>query len=323
MLYARVETNFRPDNASSYSVSKSHHKLLQHFTAHLSPKDFDYFLKWERLIDLEAHASEYNITKSWLVSPAEKEAETGKCASGMTYDTQSMLAAKLQSQTETTGSATLRWFRASDIIFSNRSQCTQPTTPLSKLNIEPGSMVVVSADTTSQKGIVRNGRRIGGGMFVARGIVKLVSDDVIEVTLSLQDISQVEELAKRQEHAMKRADENVPPTDGPPPLFRIDRDEVITGLGTLRQNLINLLTGDTESLNKNPDALAIKTRIKHHRWLREMVIHLRPPEFDYSRSCDLFQSAGSFSIPGCNLRQLEKTFLSLNKDQQQAVKKVR
>ena len=71
MLYAASE------NESS-TVRDSHKNLMSKFTGHLKEDEIAYFRKWDRLIDLEAHASNRNVATSWLKDSQRLEKEKGE-----------------------------------------------------------------------------------------------------------------------------------------------------------------------------------------------------------------------------------------------------
>lgn len=281
-----------PERGSS--VSRTHGQLLESLTGHLSEDEFEFFQSWDRLIDLEADAEYSQIADCWLEDSANREIATSKTISSLEFDAS-------RSSDDTVLDAT------TVAIAFKRSSSSSRQTPLQSLGIEPGSHVVISLDTTTVA-CSENSRRQSHQklqMHLVRGFLDKCLDDEVTVRATFDDLVRIRKYAERYGSRSCH--------------FRIDRDDVATGVGTLRQNLVNLLV--SESTKEKGDVTSRKTR--RAQWLREVIVKLRIPVFAVTNP--LFRAANTglhFVIPGCDMKQLELEFESLNVDQKAAVVKV-
>jgi len=293
-MYAGAAQKSRPLDPVVESVGKTHKELLNKFTGHLSDDDFAYFQKWDRLIDLEADAGCVNVAEAWLIDSAEREKTTSKCISSLYFDPSASSSGAMFDDTETV------------TIAFKRSPQSPLQTPLQCLSFEPGAYVVLSTDSTTVEGKPDNKSR--PQMQIIRGTVEGTSDTQVLLKASSDDLTRIERLVKRSLESVV--------------LFRLDRDEISTGVGTLRQNIINLFTGDTgEPDGSNRD-------LTPHRlaWLRDVIVRLRTPVFDDALKQSMFSRPDNhdnyFPISGCDLEDLVFEFTELNDDQREAVTKV-
>jgi AAA domain len=145
-------------------------------------------------------------------------------------------------------------------------------------------------------------------LHIARGDVYESSEHRIGLSVPHDDLLRLHKLASRALPTKLQ--------------FRMDRDSGATGVGTLRQNLINLLTGDKKT-NSEPGNTAEESHLPR---LRELLLNLHPPKYDDWKSDLMFhQSPGKTvrtQVPSCDLASLETEFKALNLDQQSAVRKV-
>lgn len=256
--------------------------LAQNFTGHLSDVELDYFLQWDRLIDLEADAEDSHLTKSWLLDSEEND----KTLSRLAYDP--------QSATKSVGIET------DTLAFRQTSEQDS----LSSLGLS-GGRVVLSSDATTLD-LAHPTRRKSHQMHILRGDVVNTSDTHVFVRAGPDDRSRIERLLANNGSL----------------LFRLDRDTSAAGTGILRQNLINLLTGDKKT-SREPGTLQESSRLSR---LRDLLIRQREPVFEVSSSHSIFttiQKGAAASVPGCEMNQLAMEFESLNRDQQLAVQTVR
>lgn len=213
MLVHCADTN-AASNAPRSSIP--HRRLLDHFTGHLNGTELDYFRKWDRLIDLERHASPSDIAKSWQYESNEKEAKDGKCISSMILD-ETHLPTTLVKTNASGGdeTATVRFRRSVD------GKVKQPIT---NLHFEVGAYVIVRTDEASlsaqkkRSGSSYHAR--GQRILIFRGTVASLSEESIDILLQQKDISRL-----RPKDGSKKSK------------FRIDRDELSNGAGLLLQNL--------------------------------------------------------------------------------------
>jgi hypothetical protein len=278
----------------------SHHKLLHHFTGHLVDEEYSYFTQWDRLIDLEADASGSLIARAWLLGSDDRETETSKSISSLDFDPAESSPKAVFDES---------WF--SGIAFK-RSPTAKIQTPLSNVGFEPGCRVIVSTDSTSlmssSGSTVRRSNAVRPQMHIVRGIVHKATDTHLQILASRDDLTRIENIVNVS------ASERI--------LFRLDRDDTATGIGTLRQNLVNLLTGDIKSPNDEPGSPMVQSRLS---WLRDVLIRLRKPVFDKTLVQSMFtpiRGTKVGAVPGCDLMDLCFESLTLNPDQRAAAEQV-
>jgi len=123
MLNAAVENRHCKQTTES---RKTHRKLIDHFTSHLGNADLEYFLEWDRLIDLEASSSKNNIAKAWLRSSLELEATTGKSISSLVIENHTLMELGNLTDTEETNFS----------LICSRSPSSESAIPLNGLKFE-------------------------------------------------------------------------------------------------------------------------------------------------------------------------------------------
>lgn len=261
--------------------SSTHGKLIRHFTDHLTPSDLKYFRKWDRLIDLERHATKYEVAKkSWLFDSHEMESGNmsntsggGGCISSLVLDELSLgMVSNTSGACGSSGASgasemeenvSLRFVRSNNA-GTQSTQSTQSTPsslqtqrmPLHSLHLEPGSSVWISTDGTlfgpSQnqshnhynKPIVHGMHK----MHILKGFVTNVKESSIEVTISKKDIFLLRRLLRKHEanqHSNQRTRHNLNLLNQLTQLeFRLDKDEFTNSAGYLLQNLVSFFTLD-------------------------------------------------------------------------------
>ena len=278
------------------SIAKSHGELLSQFTGHLSKKDLEYFRHWDRLIDFEADASQSLAAKAWLIASETREQTTGTCISSLVFDK--------GFEGDALGELPPYVF-----LSFRRSSTSALQTPLCNLGLEKGCHVIVSADRTLAINAPPGAPL--PRMHIVRGFLHSATDTKVAVKASRDDWTRIQNLVN----------------DGPddrPMLFRLDRHDTATGTGTLRQNLINLFTG-RQTVAKDGTCDIWPARLSA---LRDIVVRLKPPEYDERLVHAMFNPVSSNSmplptVPGCDLMDLVVEFAELNPDQQAAAEKVR
>jgi hypothetical protein len=308
MLYAAIEHDAADPTSA---VRQSHNELLSKFTGQLKDDDLAYFRDWDRLVDLEADAGKSSVATPWLVDSCDREKEKGESVSALVYDRGE----------PSDGSRLLIAFR--------RSAQSQLKAPLNSLSLSKGCRVIVSTDGTSldssqsestapNSKLHRTRSKFKHQMHVIRGTLERVDADGLFVSAGRDDLDRVRGLVARH----RNLSENSSDSGSSQLLFRMDKDNSSVGIGTLRQNLINLFTADYA--RKEGEELS-KTDLAKRRllpWLRDVVVRLQPPSFD-AKPQESFFNCPSSCIPGCDMRQLSSEFSHLNSDQQNAVSKVR
>ena len=172
-------------------MGQSHRELLKKFTACLQRDDIEYFRKWDRLIDLEAHATVGNIATAWLVDSSEREKKTGETISSLVYDGASP---------SVQGSGALLRFRRSATSISDNN--------LDTLSIGKGSHVVISTDgcvfddsqsdpkleymnTQSER------KKFRHHMHIVRGFLEEATANDVVVSAQREDLDRIREMCSR------------------------------------------------------------------------------------------------------------------------------
>lgn len=304
MLYAISEIELKDVSG----VKRTHRELLSKFTGQLRLEDLDYFRKWDRLIDLEAHATLDSIATAWLLHSGEREQITGETMSSLVYDGASP---------GIEGSGALLRFR--------RSPNFRTKTQLDSLSIGKGSHVVVSTDgrvfDDSQSDLKpeyintqRERKKFRHQMCVVRGFLEEASSDEVIISAKREDLDRVRELCNRfKKFSGDDAESTL--------RFRVDKDNSAVGIGTLRQNLINFFTAD-HARNSNEELTPLEnTRQRRLPRLRDFIVRLDAPSFGPIDDKILFRARVQ-ELPGCNIEALSEEFRILNEDQQKAIRKV-
>ncbi len=292
MLNAAVERSHSNDGESV----RSHKALLDHFTAHLDPTEIQYLKEWYRLIDLEDSSSRREITKAWLMSSSHRETSTGNTISSLGIDESSIEERVVESS-----DIIVRLLRSSDSTLS---------TPMNDLKFEVGSRVVMSTDGSSTfHTAISSGRKRTRHVFnLCKAKIHAIDSHCVSILVSQSDHRRLHSMVKiesSEAHALK---------------FRLDKEDFVGGSSTLRQNLVRLFTADiipfsTKSGASQETLTNTQQRLKSRApFMRRMLIHLDPPQFDSILSQNLFGAPETSS--------LAHEFSALNKDQQGAVLKV-
>lgn len=288
---------FTYDAAKCFADEKEQTELGSAFTKHLKKDELEYFLKWDRLINLEVHSEGSNIARSWLLGSEEFENDAAACISSLVFDAEKTKCPTVNMEDHSGG-----WI----VAFFSRNV----PGPLAD-SLPDGTRVVLSMDvTTLQLSSKKKWNTITRPqMHVARGDVCELNQNHIGLRLSRDDLLRIEKLASNTLPSKLH--------------FRLDRDIGATGVGTLRQNLINLLSGDKKT-NSEPGTTVEGSRLPR---LRDLLLKLEAPVFDDDWKVEMmFQrplsSPSVAKVPSCDLATLELEFGTLNLDQQSAVRKV-
>ena len=294
MMYSAASQSAMQD----IGKGESHRDLQLHFTGHLVADEYEYFTKWDRLIDLEADASSSLIARSWLRESKDIENESAACISSLTFDPKESSPEAVFDES---------WFAS---IGFQRSPTSPIQTPLIDVGFGPGCRVVIGTDSLSVKPSTALLSHVRSRMHIVRGSVHKVTESHIYILASRDDLTRIETFSK--------AASSVTTT------FRMDKENLPTGITTLRQNLVNLFTADM----KSPDTPGSQVEQSRLSWLRDVLIRLRQPVFDRSMVKLIFSPSKVITspiepVPGCDLMDLCLEFSTLNQDQQAAVEQVR
>jgi DNA replication ATP-dependent helicase Dna2 len=280
MVYAAASEAVQPGPPAG-SILQTHKALLDKFAGRLHDDDLTYFVTWDRLVDLEGNSSISHMAEAWLVDSLERERTTLRCMSSLFFE----------SGDDGDGSSVLLTFQ--------RSRLSSQQNSLQNLSFEHGCHVVISTDNTTASSQTSLNRP---HMHVVRGQFEHASENRVSIRASPDDLSRLRRVIQRS-------------GDLSGPLFRLDRDEVATGLGTLRQNLVNLFSRDSGQ------------DLSHNRfsWLRDVVVRLKPPSFDHTKKDAMFDPPANLvggSYPGCDFMDLYLEYAELNDDQRAAADNV-
>ncbi|GFH58778.1 hypothetical protein CTEN210_15254 [Chaetoceros tenuissimus] len=287
MLNLAVESR---DSNGVVSVDKRHNALLTHYTGNLQDADLKYFQEWDRLIDLEASVCNKEITKSWLKSSIELERTHATTISSLVLD-MNVKSTENESALD-----------EGDVnITCLRSPCSQSNIPMNSLRFEVQNRVVLSTDDHSNSPKTLSKMKALG---LLRATVSAINENSIQIRMSYSDYLRTFKIFRE--------------TSSSPVLFRIDKEDFTTGTSTLRQNLMNLLTGENPNFSRQGSSLSqekladLTQRLRCHApRVRKSIIHLEPPTFTEVDLTPILNSTG-----------LLQEFNGLNYDQQCAVYKV-
>jgi DNA replication ATP-dependent helicase Dna2 len=316
MMYVTAELSSPQHTNVNEGVQHSHGELLQQYTGHLSPEEITYFRDWDRLIDLEADATTHNTATVWLQDSTQREKESGESVSSLVFD---------GAEPSSNGDASYI------LIGFRRSLESTVQTPLSDLGLAKGSYLIISTDATSfhtSASSDASGRNLGSGlsskrrfrhqMHVVRGTIDKIEFDRLLVRASREDLERIRGLALRYKETNETSD-GLRRTDL---LFRIDKDRFSSGMSTLRQNLINFMTGGT-ALEGSKEPTEEQTHLQQRlSWLRDVIVRLRSPVYIEYNPSIFTTNTSTPQLPGCDLESLAFEYAELNPDQRAAVEKV-
>ena len=230
-------------------------------TSHITPSRGAFFRKWEGLISLEEQDLVRFKKELWTMGAAEREAK-GRCFSSMVIDTSFRPKAL---GVETSGDSRIHRYTYRFV----KTQAMDPAASLLNGQLHSGDAVTVSVEP--------------GLLALARGFI--IDITPTDITLGVDHELCTESISARLE-AIQRSSNK-----GTQIIFRIDRDELFSGLGRIRDNLAQMFyaEGDTRRL--------------------KLVVDLQAPAFDDDLSTRVNTSVARHSG-------------HLNANQQQAMSKV-
>ena len=223
--------------------------LIEKKTSHLSSSQLDFFRKWEELITLEEQDMNRFRKELWTLNAREREAK-GRCFSSMSLDrsySPSMGAARSES-------AAKKQMRIHQYTYRFTRHTDSNISSLLNGHISVGDPVTISAEPdllALARGFVIELKP----REVVVGVDHIISDDYIK---RCQSPSQI--------------------------VFRIDKDELMSGLGRIRDNLAQLFY-----VSGNPRLLSF-------------VVDLSPPSFTEENPSCMTSLVKSSSL---NVNQLQ------------------
>jgi len=216
------------------------HELYEKKTGHLTDSQCDFFRKWEALISLEEQDLVRFKKELWTMGAEDRESH-GRCFSSLVMD-QSYTPIRLESDNPGKIHSFSYRFTKRDFhlpVFPKSG--LQAADSLLTGHMSVGDAIVVSVEPDL--------------LAIAKGFITELTPE--EVTIGIDhklDPQDIAERARAKPGGGALYDDTVE--------FRIDKDELATGLGRIRYNLVHLFYahGDTRRL--------------------ELVVDLRPPAFN-------------------------------------------
>lgn len=216
------------------------HKLYEKKTAHLTDSQCEFFRKWEALISLEEQDLLRFKKELWTMGAEDRESH-GRCFSSMIMD-KSYKPIKLEYGTAgKIQSFSYRFTRRDFYLPVLPKPGLQAADSLLNGHMSVGDAIVVSAEPDM--------------LALAKGYITELTPEEVTVGIDHKiDPQDIGERARTKSGGKALYDDVVE--------FRIDKDEMFTGMARIRHNLANLfyVNGDTRRL--------------------ELVVDLRPPVFN-------------------------------------------
>jgi hypothetical protein len=286
MVYAATNQSASVEGLENHS----HKDLLQQYAGHMTKEDVAYFLKWDHLIDLEAHSQSTSITECWLTPADELERNASSTLSAMVFD----INKSTNEHSAIDGDSAVAVFRRQ----------TGKDSSMRLTQWERGTVVIVSTDDTTIPLSGANHPKERRIAHILRGSIERTDSLHIFLRASSHDFRRLLKIASKGMPSQER-------------LLRIDKCDTATGASILRQNLVRLFAMGSD--------LTDRIRIQQLEWLRDVVVRLKVPDFSSANLEKVFSPVHPQPsiIPGCNLKALEQEFMNLNSDQKAAVLKVR
>lgn len=203
-------------------------------TGHLTPTHTAFFKQWEALVSLEEQDLVRFKKELWTMGAAEREAK-GRCFSSMVLDTSFHQQAPKVPVSEGTK------------IHRFTYGFTRARTAGSFISLLNGSMNLGDPVTVSVE---------PGLLALARGFIVELTPEKVMVGVDHEVDPQV---IRARLVVLQRKPESVTPNQV---IFRIDKDELMSGMGRIRNNLAQLFYADGD-----------KRRL-------ELVVDLKAPSFD-------------------------------------------
>jgi DNA replication ATP-dependent helicase Dna2 len=306
--------------------------LFQQIVEALSPEHLSYFRHWDRLIELESTTGASSRPELWTLDGVQRENGTAKCIGG--------LICEGVGQDLVTGDALLTLTR-----HAERRESAQ--LPLKELPFAPGDRVIVSLDghrTTARDSdglvdledcrVTAVGHPLGYGVHLFVANVSCINDHTIQLRAS--DLP---------EHLPRW----IVSQGGRGPKLRVDKDELSTGVATMRSNLAQMLIEPYQPPRSGPAAESTAqpadptdVRQASATKLRSLVVELRPPRYNHMDTavarwfanppveapCRMGPNGEQYRLgyptvyPGCAPQQLVQELQALNPDQRAAIHKV-
>ncbi|KAI6043523.1 Dna2-domain-containing protein [Pisolithus marmoratus] len=199
-------------------------------TSHLTPSQAEFFKQWEALITLEEQDAVRFKKELWTMNAQERE-EKGRCFGSMVID-----PSYVSSKANGTGKIHRHTYR---FVRAREGLAAEDYPSLLNGHMTFGDAISVSVEPDL--------------LALARGFILHLSPT--DVVIGVDHELSVMKIASRL-RALRKTKGRITP------LFRIDKDELISGLGRIRDNLAHLFyaEGDSKRL--------------------ELVVDLRSPTFD-------------------------------------------
>jgi len=252
---------------------------------HLTRQHLDFFQRWDEMIDVEAQEGIRGNPELWGMT-AKERARTGRCLAGLVCT-----AVSKSGENGKLAYAFARPDTAADTAEAEEHvdnveggeagrDSSRQSEGLRGASLSPGDMIVCSTED--------------GQYAVATGFVDSVTRVRIVVILDEPLRVRLRGAAGKPADVREERDEQGLPTitgELASVVWRIDRNEMESGLATCKRSLLKLfvgeeLTPESSVLHQGMRASATATqagRQRGHTRLRELVVDLLPPDFNVSR----------------------------------------
>ncbi|KAJ3168668.1 Tripartite DNA replication factor [Geranomyces variabilis] len=248
--------------------------LFDERTSHLTPTHLRFFEKWERLITMEEGDLHSQRKEIWTLLGSERE-KKGTCFSGLQI---------MHKSAAGSGSTMQYRFSKAVVTPSEGSSTAEPDAPVffTSSQIAVGDMVVVSTEA--------------GHYALAVGFVSELQPSSVTISMNRELRGPPRRIADNFDEESNQSFQGVLEEDNEETecsdrtLYRIDKDELTSGMGFVRANLVALLAHEGNERQ------------------RRLIVDQEPPTFQHDAETSAVVSAAMDP--------------SLNADQQKAVEMV-
>ena len=310
-------------------------------TSNMDPADIEYFVKWERLIDLEARYCSAKSSNLWHRSGLTLEASTSRCIGDMVCIGHKVRVG-LEGDTYIYTFSRRTWAGPQGSLGESSSDHMPRS--LLELAVGIGDRVLITSETrvSGATGQLHPFRHIN----VCSGNIEVISDSKLEVSCTkpmnlpgVINATSGTSSARVQHSSLELAYEepslrshasstHAEPlrSEGEVVIFRIDKDNSSLNFTTMRENLMRLFTGPAEN-RPLPDKKFNLVPRQGDEQRQRLVVRLEPPRFaDFLgrqvEASSLFRSPRLDTAKGCSPSELIEEYGQLNSDQREAVVRV-
>lgn len=315
MLHHYAMENGTPETSGLSDIE------FNNLVGHCASSHINYLRKWLQMIDLEEQSIVGNQSEIWRLSGIKRES-LGRCISHMTIlDKRSTVGDKNDGYI-------YRFVRHKDAkyIFASHSKSNQTkgnehfTKRMSHTKYLLSSLSSFnensSSDDTVKIPILELSLLIGDSVVlgienahfaIARGKVVEITEDYVDIETSseliIPDTQYESKAVFKKSKDLEDLFTGFPNLRVSDPHWRIDKDEILTGLRLVRSGLLTLFVPKRE-----PGVGASTFNDEQAKRLRRLVIDMQPPSF-----CDMFEEPGSRFVRDATGSQIANVLQVVNK----------